>query len=215
MNRVEINYDVREGAITAVDEFVRYTTTNVPSDVLEELINRTPLLQDFETTFEEFNESFAVVELNVVISPNQEVSAYIRVKTDSIVGAGYYVPVQENEKQCWCREIFDNMPANEKPLMQRFLDAGYPIRDVFYDKNENSLYVYTSSTTSSVIDEWCKDNNLDREQRCAPFRGTATGRMMTVCKLPSEEERQKERETKPEKKGFKLFGRKKKEDMER
>ena len=215
MKTTEIHCNVREDTIAVIDEFVRYTTANVPSEVLEELVDRTPLLQDFDMTFEEFDESCAVVELNVVIAPNQDVSAYIRVKTDNIIGAGYYVPLNNDECKQWKEVIFDNVAEEEMPLMQRFLNAGYPLRDVYYDKNENSLYVYASPTTSRAIDEWCKDNNLNREQRCAPYRGTATGRMMTVCKLPSEEERQKEQEAKPEKKGFKLFGKKKKDDYER
>lgn len=76
----------------------------------------------------------------------------------------------------------------EKSLMQRLLEAGYPLNEMFVHQRKNELYFYNTLLSTRVIDEWCKDNGFNKEQRCAPYKGTITGRQMYVCKLQDEKE---------------------------
>lgn len=66
-----------------------------------------------------------------------------------------------------------------KPLMQRLLDAGYPRDEMFH--HESDLYVYVTPLTTSVIDEWCKENNYRIGWYCPTFKDQITGRQMYDC----------------------------------
>ena len=46
---------------------------------------------------------------------------------------------------------------NNKSLMERLLEAGYPPEDIDY--HDYDLYVYVTPLTTRVIKAWMKDNN--------------------------------------------------------
>ena len=52
------------------------------------------------------------------------------------------------------------MAKDERPLMKRLLDAGYPIEQM--DHHESDLYVYVTPLTTKVLDEWLADNGFER-----------------------------------------------------
>ena len=69
---------------------------------------------------------------------------------------------------------------NNKPLMERLLEAGYPPEDIhhhYYD-----LYVYVTPLTTKVIAEWANDygynDNLRDGLFVQKFRDQITGRIM-------------------------------------
>ena len=70
---------------------------------------------------------------------------------------------------------------NNKPLMERLLEAGYPPEDIdhyyYYD-----LYVYVTPLTTKVIKEWADENGYDSNLRdgvfVQTFKDQITGRMM-------------------------------------
>lgn len=48
-----------------------------------------------------------------------------------------------------------------KPLMQMFLDAGYPKEEMFHHASD--LYVYKTPLTVKVRDEWMQQNGYSKE----------------------------------------------------
>lgn len=59
---------------------------------------------------------------------------------------------------------------NEKSLMERLLEAGYPPEDIdhyYYD-----LYVYVTPLTTKVITEWADENGYDSNLRDGAFTQT-------------------------------------------
>ena len=69
---------------------------------------------------------------------------------------------------------------NNKSLMERLLEAGYPPEDIdhyYYD-----LYVYVTPLTTKVITEWADENgyvgNLRDRVFIQKFKDQITGRMM-------------------------------------
>ena len=69
---------------------------------------------------------------------------------------------------------------NNKSLMERLLEAGYPPEDIdhyYYD-----LYVYITPLTTKVITEWADENgyvgNLRDRVFIQTFKDQITGRMM-------------------------------------
>ena len=46
---------------------------------------------------------------------------------------------------------------NNKSLMERLLEAGYPPEDI--DHHYSDLYVYVTPLTTRVIKAWMRDNN--------------------------------------------------------
>ena len=68
---------------------------------------------------------------------------------------------------------------NNKPLMERLLEAGYPPEDI--DHHYYDLYVYVTPLTAKVIKEWMKDNNYTDNLNgflIQKFRDQITGRKM-------------------------------------
>lgn len=68
---------------------------------------------------------------------------------------------------------------NNKPLMERLLEEGYPPEDI--DHHDYDLYVYVTPLTTKVIKEWMKDNNYTDNLYgflIQKFRDQITGRMM-------------------------------------
>lgn len=69
---------------------------------------------------------------------------------------------------------------NNKSLMERLLEAGYPPEDI--DHHEYDLYVYITPLTTRVIAEWANDygysGNLRDRLFVQKFRDKITGRMM-------------------------------------
>lgn len=69
---------------------------------------------------------------------------------------------------------------NNKSLMERLLEEGYPPEDIdhyYYD-----LYVYVTPLTTKVITEWADENGYDSNLRdgvfVQTFRDQITGRKM-------------------------------------
>lgn len=69
---------------------------------------------------------------------------------------------------------------NNKSLMERLLEAGYPPEDI--DHHDYDLYVYITPLTTRVLKAWMKDNNytdnLRDELFVQKFKDQITGRMM-------------------------------------
>lgn len=69
---------------------------------------------------------------------------------------------------------------NNKSLMERLLEDGYPPEDIdhyYYD-----LYIYVTPLTTKVITEWADENGYDSNLRdgvfVQKFKDQITGRMM-------------------------------------
>lgn len=69
---------------------------------------------------------------------------------------------------------------NNKSLMERLLEAGYPPKDIFHHYSD--LYVYVTPLTTRIITEWVNENGYDNNLRngwfVQTFRDQITGRMM-------------------------------------
>lgn len=69
---------------------------------------------------------------------------------------------------------------NNKSLMERLLEAGYPPEDIYHYYSD--LYVYVTALTTKVITEWANDNGYDNNLRggiyVQTFRDQITGRKM-------------------------------------
>lgn len=69
---------------------------------------------------------------------------------------------------------------NNKSLMERLLEAGYPPEDI--DHHYSDLYVYVTPLTTKVITEWADengyDNNLCDGVFVKTFKDQITGRKM-------------------------------------
>ena len=75
---------------------------------------------------------------------------------------------------------------DNRTLMQRLIDAGYP-RDQM-DHHCSDLYVCVTPLTTKVINEWCKENGYSREWHCPIFKDQITGRKMYDCAFQYYEE---------------------------
>lgn len=69
---------------------------------------------------------------------------------------------------------------NNKSLMERLIEAGYPPEDIdhyYYD-----LYVYITPLTTRIVTEWANENGYDNNLRdgwfVQTFRDQITGRKM-------------------------------------
>lgn len=69
---------------------------------------------------------------------------------------------------------------NNKSLMERLIEAGYPPEDIdhyYYD-----LYVYVTPLTTRIVTEWANENGYDNNLRdgwfVQTFRDQITGRKM-------------------------------------
>ena len=69
---------------------------------------------------------------------------------------------------------------NNKSLMERLFEAGYPPEDI--DHHYSDLYVYVTPLTTKVITEWADENGYDSNLRdgvfVQTFRDQTTGRKM-------------------------------------
>lgn len=69
---------------------------------------------------------------------------------------------------------------NNKSLMERLLEAGYPPEDI--DRHYSDLYVYVTPLTTKIITEWADENGYDSNLRdgvfVQTFKDQITGRMM-------------------------------------
>ena len=69
---------------------------------------------------------------------------------------------------------------NNKSLMERLLEAGYPPEDI--DHRYSDLYVYVTPMTTRVLTEWADENGYDSNLRdgvfVQKFMDQITGRMM-------------------------------------
>lgn len=64
-------------------------------------------------------------------------------------------------------------------LQKRLVEAGYPKEEMFH--HETDLYIYATSLTKKVIDEYCKENGFNREWHCPIFKDQITGCPMYDC----------------------------------
>ena len=76
--------------------------------------------------------------------------------------------------------VHRRIEMNNKSLMERLLEAGYPPEDIdhyYYD-----LYVYVTPLTTKVIMEWADENGYDSNLRdgvfVQTFKDQITGRKM-------------------------------------
>ena len=75
----------------------------------------------------------------------------------------------------------------KKTLMQRLLDAGYPVEEIFH--HESDLYVYATGKTKKVILEWCRENGYSPELFMKLFHDNETGKpMYDITKLEHPEQ---------------------------
>ena len=65
------------------------------------------------------------------------------------------------------------------PLMQRLLEAGYPIGEM--DHHESDLYVFVTPLTTKIIEQWCREHEYDRAWHCPTFYDQVTGKLMYDC----------------------------------
>lgn len=69
---------------------------------------------------------------------------------------------------------------NNKSLMERLIEAGYPPEDI--DHYYSDLYVYVTPLTARIITEWANENGYDNNLRDGWFVQTfidqITGRKM-------------------------------------
>ena len=68
---------------------------------------------------------------------------------------------------------------NNKSLMERLLEEGYPPEDIGH--HDSDLYVYVTPLTTKIIKEWMKDNNYTDNLygiMVQTFKDQITGRMM-------------------------------------
>ena len=69
---------------------------------------------------------------------------------------------------------------NNKSLMERLLEAGYPPEDI--EHHYSDLSVYVTPLTTRVLTEWADENGYDSNLRdgvfVQKFRDQITGRMM-------------------------------------
>ena len=64
----------------------------------------------------------------------------------------------------------------KETLMQRLIRAGYPESQMFH--HESDLYVFATSLTDRVIDEWCREEGFKRSLFVEPFHDCVTRRTM-------------------------------------
>ena len=68
---------------------------------------------------------------------------------------------------------------NNKSLMERLIEEGYPPEDI--DHHDYDLYVYVTPLTTGIIKAWMKDNGYTDNLNGSfiqKFRDQITGRMM-------------------------------------
>lgn len=148
--------------------------TDLSSEYVRELVNRTTLLHEFNMTLEEFWQSNANIKLGLEVT-DKHTTAHLWVETDGIRGAGYGLPLLGDELEGVRTAL------KSRPLMQRLLEAGYPPEDI--DHHESDLYVYVTPLTTRIINEWCKDNGYNRDHFCSVFKDTITERQMYYCEF--------------------------------
>lgn len=76
--------------------------------------------------------------------------------------------------------------GDERSLMVRLLDAGYPVEEI--DHHGSDLYVYVTPQTAEIVHRWCRENGYSRDWHCPTFRDQTTGRMMFDCAFQYNEE---------------------------
>lgn len=71
------------------------------------------------------------------------------------------------------------LEQEDKTIMQRLLDAGYPVDEM--DHHESDLYVYVTPVSTRVIECWCNEHQCNRSWCFPTFRDQITGRLMYDC----------------------------------
>lgn len=61
-------------------------------------------------------------------------------------------------------------------LMEKLLEAGYPREEMYHHCSD--LYVYLTPLTMRVINEWFKEEGLNRENFVSTFTDQVSGRPM-------------------------------------
>lgn len=80
-------------------------------------------------------------------------------------------------------------------LMEKLVEAGYPKEDFFHHCSD--LYIYANLMTQRVINEWFKEQQLDRTLFVSMFTDQITGKPMYDVAFqytPYWEERSRENE---------------------
>ena len=61
-------------------------------------------------------------------------------------------------------------------LMERLVEAGYPKKDLYHHCSD--LYIFVTPLTQRVVNEWFREQGLNRELFVSTFRDQITGRPM-------------------------------------
>lgn len=61
-------------------------------------------------------------------------------------------------------------------LMEKLAEAGYPREEMF--NHASDLYIYATSQTKRVVEEWFSESGLDKSLFCSIFKNNITGSPM-------------------------------------
>lgn len=75
--------------------------------------------------------------------------------------------------------LMEENEMNGKTLKQRLIDAGYSESEMYHHCSD--LYVFATTLTKKIIEEWCKELGLDMDWNCPMFKDAITGRPMYDC----------------------------------
>ena len=63
-----------------------------------------------------------------------------------------------------------------KSLMERLVEAGYPVSEIYHHYSD--LYVYVSDVTTAIIKAWCEEHGFAFNWNVNKFRDAITGQPM-------------------------------------
>lgn len=71
------------------------------------------------------------------------------------------------------------MDVNEKSLLERLLEAGYPEKDIHHHCSD--LYIFVTPLTTKIVEEWYKEHNQNLDWNVQKFKDQITGKEMYDC----------------------------------
>lgn len=67
----------------------------------------------------------------------------------------------------------------DKTLLERLLEAGYPEQDIYHHCSD--MYVFVTPLTTKIINDWCTEHKFNINWHCPMFTDRITGRKMYDC----------------------------------
>lgn len=64
-------------------------------------------------------------------------------------------------------------------LIEKLLKSGYPENEIFHHYSD--LYIFATPETKKIINEWFKDQGLNKDLFVSIFRDQITGKPMFDC----------------------------------